>query len=125
MEALAHDFSLPLRQAKMVIERAVKYSESHTAETVSWEGLRRALKEMNLTLDISPEFVKEQQEPEAVVRHRKAIGGPAPEVLLKSVDILNSQVQDVKAWLAEKENQLQSSHKRLEDLEKGLLNLTP
>ena len=36
MEALAHNFSLPLRQAKMVIERAVKYSESHTTETVSF-----------------------------------------------------------------------------------------
>jgi argininosuccinate lyase len=125
MEALAHDFSLPLRQAKMVIERAVKYSESHTTETVSWDGLRRALKEMNLTLDISPEFVKEQQEPERVVRRRKAIGGPAPEVLLKAVDTLSSHVQEVKAWLAEKENQLQSSYNKLEDLEKGLLNLTP
>jgi hypothetical protein len=28
-------------------------------------------------------------------------------------------------WLAEKENQLQSSYNKLEELEKGLLNLTP
>jgi argininosuccinate lyase len=125
MEALAHEFSLPLRQAKMIIERAVKYSESHDTETVSWEGLRKALKELDLNLDISSDFVKEQQEPEKVVRRRKSIGGPAPEVLLKAVDTLNSHIQDVKVWLAEKENQLQSSYKRLEDLEKGLLNPTP
>ena len=125
MEALAQDFSLPLRQAKMVIERAVKYSESQNTETVSWEELRRALQELNLTVNISPDFVKEQQEPEAVVRRRKAIGGPAPEILMHAIDTLSPQIQDIKVWLAEKENQLRSSYQKLEDIEKGLLNLTP
>jgi argininosuccinate lyase len=125
MEALAQDFSIPLRQAKMVIERAVKYSESQNVETVSWEGLMRALKELDVTVNISPDFVKGQQEPETVVRRRKAIGGPAPEVLLRAIDTLSSQIQDVKVWLAEKENQLQSSYQKLEGLEKNLLNLTP
>jgi hypothetical protein len=76
-------------------------------------------------VNISPDFVKGQQEPETVVRRRKAIGGPAPEVLLRAIDTLSSQIQDVKVWLAEKENQLQSSYQKLEGLEKNLLNLTP
>ena len=125
MEALSHDFSLPLRQAKMVIERAIKYSESQNAETVSWEGLKQALKELDLAVDISPDFVKEQQEPERAVRRRKAIGGPAPEVLLKAIDTLTSHLQDVKTWLTGKENRLHASRQQLEDLEKDLINSAP
>lgn len=125
MEALVLAFSLPLRQAKMVIERAVKYSESHSTETVSWDGLRLALKELDLTVDISQDFIKEQQEPEAAVRRRKAIGGTAPETLLKAVDTLSSHLQEVDMWLTKKENQLQSSYQRLEELEKSLATSAP
>ena len=123
MEALSHEFSLPFRQAKMVIERAVKYSESSNTETVSWEGLRKTLEEMNLTENISSDFVKEKQEPETVVYRRKAIGGPAPEVLCKAIDILSSHVKEIKTWLKEKENQIQLAQKRLEEVEKGFLDL--
>lgn len=121
MEALANEFSLPLRQAKIFIERAVKHSASHPAEIVSYEGLSQALKEMNLPLTISPDLVREGQEPETVVSRRKVIGGPAPEVLLNAIEIQTVHLQDLKKWLHDKSDQIQSAEKRLEEIEKGLL----
>ncbi|MCX8012397.1 MAG: argininosuccinate lyase, partial [Desulfobacterota bacterium] len=123
MEALTQKFSLPLRKAKLLIEKAVKYSESQNQETVSWEGINSAIKEMDLKLNLTPAFVAKSQEPQQVVYQRKAIGGPAPDTLQKAIDKLNSHLERIKTWLNDKRHQLQSAQRMLEEMEKKLLSL--
>jgi len=125
MEALVSEFAIPLREGKVVVEKAVKYSESEGTETVSYNALSKALKEMNLPLPISPGLVRDWQEPAAGVNRRKAIGGPASEVVTKAVEGLTSQVQKMKQWLQERSNQIQSAKSRLEEVEKELFHHKP
>ena len=125
MEALVSEFAIPLREGKVLVEKAVKYSESEGAETVSYNALRKALKEMDLPLTISPDLVRDWQEPAAGVNRRKAIGGPASEVVTKAVEGLTSQVQKMKQWLQEKSNQIQSAKSKLEEVEKELFHHKP
>jgi len=122
MEALVNEFHLPLRQGKMLIEKAVKYSESEKTELVSWNGLKKAMKEMNLSLNISSDTIKRIQEPDQAVERRKAIGGPASEVLLVAIGELASQIKDLKKWLKEKTDQIQSAKNKLDEIEKGLFS---
>jgi len=121
MEAITYDFSLPLREAKILIEKAVKYSESQNQQTVSWEGINLALKEMNLNLKLSPEYVAENQDPKKVIYRRKSNGGPAPNTLLESIDKLNYHIEKGKNWLKNKKQQLYSARRNLEEMEKKLL----
>ena len=125
MEALVSEFAIPLREGKVVVEKAVKYSESEGTETVSYNALSKALKEMNLPLPISPGLVRDWQEPAAGVNRRKVIGGPASEVVTKAVEGLTSQVQKMKQWLQEKSNQIQSAKSKLEEVEKELFHHKP
>jgi argininosuccinate lyase len=125
METLVSDFALPLRQGKMLMEKAVKYSEPHITETISWDGLNQALKEMDLPLNISPDIIRDRQEPGAAVDRRKAIGGPASGVLLRAIEGSAAQLQELKKWLQDKNGQIQSAKSRLEEIEKGLFNHKP
>jgi len=125
MEALVNEFSIPLREGKVLVEKAVKYSESEGAETVSYNALSRALDEMNLQLPISPGLVQDWQEPAAGVNRRKAIGGPAPEVVTKAVEKLTAQMQEMEKWLEEKCNRIQAARSRLEEVEKALFHHQP
>jgi argininosuccinate lyase len=125
MEALVSEFAIPLREGKVLVEKAVKYSEAEGRETVSYEALDKALKEMDLQLSVSPDSVRNWQEPAPCVNRRKAIGGPAPEVVEEAVKALTAHVQKTKEWLQEKSNQIQSAKNRLEEIEKELLHHKP
>ena len=125
MEALVSEFAIPLREGKVLVEKAVKYSESEGTETVSYDALGKALKEMNLPLPVSPDSVRDWQEPARCVNRRKTIGGPAPEVITEAVEGLTAHVQKMKEWLQEKSNQIQSAKNRLEEVEKELLHQKP
>jgi argininosuccinate lyase len=50
MEWMVRTHELPLRKAKMVMEKAVKYSEKEGAGKVSYPSLKKALSEMNVNL---------------------------------------------------------------------------
>jgi argininosuccinate lyase len=121
MEAIVNDFGLPLRQGKMLIERAVKYSESQKNETVSWETVNQALKEMDLSFPLSPEFVGDRQEPAGVVERRTVTGGPSSKVLLPAISELGARLEDQKAWLQGFGDHLESARLKLEDMETRLL----
>ena len=121
MEALVNDFAMPLRQGKMLVEKAVKYSELEKTETVSWNGLSKALKEVGLPITLSPDIARDRQDPATAVNRRKAIGGPSSEALLKAVEELAARLKEMKLWLQEKKDRILSAKNRLEELEKGLL----
>ena len=66
MEWMVRQKSLPLRKAKMIVEKAVRYSEKEGAGKVSYESLGRALGEMKVDTQIIKEEVEEIQRPEGI-----------------------------------------------------------
>lgn len=122
METLIKDFGLPMREGKVLIERAVKYSDEEHSETVTWPALNKAVKELGLSIPITPESVAERQDPARIIERRKAIGGPAPEVLLGAVEGLTDRIREQQTWLQQKADQLHSAKAALEELECELLN---
>jgi argininosuccinate lyase len=74
MEWMVRSFDLPLRKAKMVLEKAVKYSEREGRGKVSYRSLKRALREMKVDVPIVEQDVKKIQRPESVLTQARSFG---------------------------------------------------
>jgi hypothetical protein len=54
MEIIMSKFNLPMRQAKILIEKCLKYSiETNEQDKVTYSSLNKVSKEMGLKIDIS------------------------------------------------------------------------
>src|SRR4030042_4646355 len=77
MEWMVRHGSLPLRKAKMVLEKAVKYSEKEGKGKVSYQSLKRALGEMKIHIRITERNVEETQRTERILPQTFSIGTPS------------------------------------------------
>ena len=121
MESLINDFGISMREGKILVERAVKYSDDEGKEVVTGTALLKAIKELELPIDITPESVDERQDPMSVIAQRKAIGGPAPDTLFAAVDGLTAQITEQNTWLQEKKAQIDAAKAELKKIEGELL----
>ncbi len=121
MESLINDFDLSMREGKILVERAVHYSDDDGNEVVASAGLLKAIQELGHSIEITPESVNERQDPVAVVARRKAVGGPAPDTVLGAVKGLSMQLGEEKAWLQAKRAHIERAKAELESIESALM----
>jgi len=99
MEWMVRSFDLPLRKAKMVLEKAVKYSEKGGEGEVSCRSLKRALVEMKINIPISEEDVKKVQRPESILDQMKSIGMPSEKRIREHIASLCGSLKASREWL--------------------------
>jgi len=97
MEWLVTAHGLPLRQAKHAVEAAVRLSEDAGADEVTAVALREVLADAGLTLTLDDAEVVAVQQPAAIVRAARAIGGPAPEAVAEAIASLREQMAGLTA----------------------------
>ncbi len=120
MEWMVTSFRLPLRKTKMVIERAVKYSEEEGSEQVSFQELQKALKEMKIDLPISEQDVKEIQRPETVLSRSLAMGMPSVIGIRENLRFLQKKVKQTRSWLAQRRRTMERAIERLNQMERQI-----
>ncbi len=98
MEWMVRSYGLPLRKAKMVIERAVKYSEKEGKGEVSYQSLKKALGEMKIDLPITDQYVKEIQSPERILDRTLSIGTPSEKRVRENITSLREEVRGARDW---------------------------
>lgn len=121
MEAIVQEYGLPLRQGKVLIERAVKYSEAEGAEAVTDKALNQALREMDLHISLPADYVSTRQDPRLALERRSAIGGPKPALVLQAIEELAHTLQELSQWAEHTRAYLASARGRLEAMEQTLL----
>jgi argininosuccinate lyase len=99
MEWMVTSFGLPLRKAKVVMERAVKYSDREGRGDVSYQALKRALGEMEINLPVTEEKVKQVQEPDKVLSRNVSVGGVAEKRGSENISSLLEKVRRNRGWL--------------------------
>jgi argininosuccinate lyase len=99
MEWVVRSFGLPLRKAKMVLEKAVKYSEKEGGGSVSYRSLKRALNEMKIDIAITEKDVKKIQRPESILAQIKSIGMPSEKRVREHITSLREKVKSDRDWL--------------------------
>jgi argininosuccinate lyase len=117
---LVQDWGLPFRQAKVAVEKAVKYSEAEGGEQISPSALQRSLQEEGLNLKMEQRFIPMAQDPKLIVSRRKAIGGTSLQALGRNITSLTHSLQVSSRWLAQKKKQQAMAKTRLAEMERDL-----
>ncbi|MEW6375014.1 MAG: argininosuccinate lyase [Thermodesulfobacteriota bacterium] len=113
MEWMVHRHSLPLRKAKMVMEKAVKYSDQKMGR-VSYQSLEKALGELKINIPITEEDVEEIQKPEKIWAHHE-------KGMKENILSLQKRVKADKEWLTGRRRKIEKTKTLVSKMEKDLL----
>ncbi len=120
LEALVQRFKIPFRKAKILMEKAVKYSEVKGADMVILKGFRKALKETKLDLEISEEELQEGQDPVGIVSRKTSKGGPSPEAVRAQIDAMRERLSGSRRWSQEGLGRIEDAKKEIQRIEESL-----
>ncbi len=120
MEWLVQSRSLPLRKAKMVVEKAVRYSEREKMERVSYPSLKKALREMKAQIPITEKEVDEVQTPERVLTQPSAIGTPSEKRLKEHITSLRARANRHQIWLIRERDKIFKAKQSILKIERQL-----
>ncbi len=123
MEWMVRSFGLPLRKAKMVLEKGVKYSEKEGGGEVSYRSLKRALGEMRINIPITEEDVKKIQRPENILTQTSSIGTPSEKRIRENIASLREKVKTSRGWLILKKRVIENKKALMVRMEKTLMGL--
>lgn len=117
LEAIVRQEKIPFRQAKTLLEKAIKYAEAAGAEQVTFTSLKKAFQEEGEHLSFSVNFWQNFQDANFIISQRKAIGGTALPALEKNIAHLRQNLQERTAWLKNKEKEIATAQHRLQKME--------
>ncbi len=120
LEGLVQRFKIPFRKAKILMEKAVKYSEDKGADMVILGGFRKALKEMNLDLEMSEEELLKGQDPVRIVSRKTLKGGPSAEAVKAQIDGMRERLKGSRRWTEEGLRRIKDAKKEIQRIEESL-----
>jgi argininosuccinate lyase len=118
MEGLVRHGSLPMRKAKMVMEKAVKYSEEEGKGKVSYPSLKKALAETKVDLLIQEKDVERMQNPERILARALSVGTPSEKRVKENIASLQKRVQADRNWLIRKRKGIEKARALISKMEK-------
>ncbi len=119
MEQLTSEFHLPMRQAKVVVEKAVEASVGE--ENVTCSALQQALADVGVSLPISEAQIAGWQDPTTIITLTKSFGGPGKKSMKISLKKLKKKLAGHKAWLMKKQKEKIQAQALTEELCKSIL----
>jgi argininosuccinate lyase len=120
MEWMVHSRHLPLRKAKEVVERAVKYSEKEGLGEVSCRGLKKALLEMEIDIAIREQDVRRIQNPEGILTQMGSTGSPSESRVKENLVSLRARLDAMKDWVRLQERTIEKAKRTLSAMERDL-----
>jgi len=120
VEELVQRFRIPFRKAKILTEKAVKYSEDKGADMVVTEGFHKAAEEMELDLEMSEDQLLEAQDPSRVVSRKTLKGGPAAEAVKAHIDEVKRKLKEARRWRQEGLGRVEDAKKEIRGIEESL-----
>ena len=120
MEWMVRSYGLPLRKAKMVMEKAVKYSEKDGEKEVSYRSIKRALGEREIDLPITEQDVKKIQKPEGVLSQIPSIGTPSKKRVRENIASLQERIKAHRDWAIFKRRAIEKAKGLVSKMEKQL-----
>ncbi|MDI6704239.1 MAG: argininosuccinate lyase [bacterium] len=120
LESIVQDCNLPFREAKFLIEEAVRYSEIEGSEKVTFSSLRKALKEKGIDISITQKQVDEYQDPMQIINRKRTLGGPSQDAVSLSIQTIREDLRRDKEWLEQKRKMIDEAKGRIKDIEESL-----
>jgi argininosuccinate lyase len=120
MEWLTDRCGVPLRKAKMAMEKAVRYSEEEGRETISRDSFIKALREMKMDLPANVREVEAVQKPERILSHLRSFGMPSERRIRENIASLRRGVKRHRTGLAERKRRIQEARDLVTKMEMEL-----
>jgi argininosuccinate lyase len=121
MEWMVRHSSIPLRKAKMVVEKAVKYSDKEGKESVSYQSLKKALAEMKINIPIKEKDVEKMQRPERILDQTPSIGTPSERRVREHIASLRERIKINRDWLTRQKRKMDKARGLVAKMEKELV----
>jgi argininosuccinate lyase len=120
LEEIVQRFKVPFRQAKVLMEKAVKYSEDEGADMVTLKGFRKASKEADLDLEVSEEELLAGQDPIRILSRKGLEGGPSAEAVKAQIDGMEEKLKESRRWCEEGLGRIEGAKKEIQGIEESL-----
>ncbi|NIS63063.1 MAG: argininosuccinate lyase [Proteobacteria bacterium] len=120
LEEIVQRFKIPFRKAKIVMEKAVRYSEDQGADMVIHEGFRKAMSETDLDLKLSEEELLEGQDPLRIISRKTLKGGPSVEAVKAQIDGMRERLKKSRRWSQEELGRIGDAKKEIQRIEESL-----
>jgi len=118
MEWMVFSRGLPLRKAKSVVERAVKYAEREGLEEISLSSLEKSLREMKIEMPIREPWVQKFQDPRSIVARYGSIGMPSEKGLREEMASLQERLAAHREWIRMKRKEMERAKEMLSRMER-------
>ncbi len=120
MEWMVRFHGVPLRKAKILMEKAVKYSEKEGAREVSFSSLNKALKEMRIPVAITPSSVKKIQQPYGILTQVQSTGAPSEKRIKEHLASLRGRMIEDREWCAHQRKGIEKAKVLVSRMERTL-----
>lgn len=114
MEQLIALYAIPMRVAKVIVEKGVKYSVGQ--DLVVFDALVRALAEEGYKLPITKSEVQRFQDPKVIISLTKSYGSAGKKSMKGSLKMLRKKISSHKSWLITKEKEKDDAKRRLNEM---------
>ncbi|RPJ02668.1 MAG: hypothetical protein EHM36_12150, partial [Deltaproteobacteria bacterium] len=121
MEWLVRSYGVSLRKAKMVMERAVKYSEEEGAEEITFGSIRKSLQEMKIDISITSQSVEKVQQPGWVLTQTHSVGTPSEKRVREHLSSLRKRMRRDRQWLSNGKKGMERAKEWVLKMEKELI----
>ena len=114
MEQIVSQYKLPMRIAKVIVEKAVKYSVGF--DYVTHKALFQALADEDIQLPITEAEVLHVQDPHVIISLTKSYGSAGKGSMKVALRVMRKKLAAHNAWLIGKKKQKDSAKKVLQDM---------
>jgi len=81
-----------MRKAKMILERAVRYSEKEGGTEISYEAFQKALRETGIEIQVTAQDLATVQRPEWFLSHSRSVGTASERRVKEAIAFLRRRV---------------------------------
>ena len=99
LEQFSATHNIPFRVAKIVVEKAIKYSQQ--TDVVNYGAMLKALKEEHIDIPITRKQIRAWQDPRSIIDATKSYGGPGEQALADSLAVISFECHTLETWLGE------------------------
>lgn len=119
MEQLSCVFSLPMRHAKILVEKAIKLGDN--AHMVTFDALSKAIQEEHLNIPITSAQVDAWQSPKTIIGLTKSSGGPGKNSMKHMLKKLKKKQLTHKTWVRAQQKHRAAAKEHLYDMATSIM----
>lgn len=119
LELLCQQHNLPFRKGKIIVEKAIKYSQDN--DVIDKQGLQKSLAEEKVDITIDDATLAKWQNPREILNLYVSSGSPGLSAMRESLKIIGEKINKDEVWLEGEKNKLVASVELLNNEIKKIL----